>query len=87
MYYGDFVWDGKHCPGTHESIVSKELWDNGQRVWYTKGNRRTRHQKHWWAFRGLVSCGHWGCALVAEKKKGKYVYYHCTGNKGKCGEP
>ena len=26
-------------------------------------------------------------ALVAEKKKGKYVYYHCTGNKGKCPEP
>jgi hypothetical protein len=36
---------------------------------------------------GLVSCGHCGCALVAKKKKGKYVYYHCTGNKGKCQEP
>jgi len=34
-----------------------------------------------------VNCGHCGCALVAEKKKGKYVYYHCTGNKGKCPEP
>jgi hypothetical protein len=34
-----------------------------------------------------VNCGHCGCALVAEKKKGKYVYYHCTGNKGKCSEP
>ncbi len=22
--------------------------------------------------------------MVAEKKKGKYIYYHCTGNKGKC---
>jgi site-specific DNA recombinase len=31
--------------------------------------------------------GHCGCALVAERKKGKYVYYHCTGNKGKCPEP
>jgi site-specific DNA recombinase len=34
-----------------------------------------------------VNCGHCGCALVAEKKKGKHVYYHCTGNKGKCAEP
>jgi len=25
--------------------------------------------------------------LVGEKKKGKYVYYHCTGNKRKCPEP
>jgi hypothetical protein len=33
-----------------------------------------------------VNCGHCGCALVAEKKKGKHVYYR-TGNKGKCAEP
>ena len=51
-----------------------------------KGRRRTRHQKHEWAFRGLLTCGHCGCALTAEIKKGKYVYYHCTGNKGKCPE-
>ena len=25
--------------------------------------------------------------MVAEVKKGKYVYYHCTGYRGKCGEP
>jgi hypothetical protein len=25
--------------------------------------------------------------LVGELKKGKYVYYHCTGNRGKCPEP
>jgi site-specific DNA recombinase len=24
---------------------------------------------------------------VGELKKGKYVYYHCTGNRGKCPEP
>ena len=51
-----------------------------------KGRRRTRHQKHDWSFRGLLTCGHCGCALTAEIKKGKYVYYHCTENKGKCPE-
>jgi hypothetical protein len=25
--------------------------------------------------------------MVGELKKGRYVYYHCTGYKGKCGEP
>jgi hypothetical protein len=34
-----------------------------------------------------VHCGHCGCLLVGELKKGKYVYYHCTGNRGKCPEP
>src|SRR5262249_29202924 len=28
-----------------------------------------------------------GCLLVGELKKRKYVYYHCTGNRGKCPEP
>jgi len=28
-----------------------------------------------------------GCLLVGELKKGRYVYYHCTGNRGKCPEP
>ena len=37
----------------------------------------------------LRSCALWALrrALVGEKKKGKYVYYDCTGNKGKCPEP
>ncbi len=39
------------------------------------------------AFSGLVGCGHCGCAMVGEIKKGRYVYYHCTGYKGKCPEP
>ncbi|MBA3017244.1 zinc ribbon domain-containing protein [Patescibacteria group bacterium] len=51
-----------------------------------KGRRKTGQQKHNWAFQGLLSCGHCGCALVAEIKKKRYVYYHCTGNKGKCPE-
>lgn len=42
---------------------------------------------HDFAFTGLVRCGHCGCAMVGEIKKKKYVYYHCTGHKGKCGEP
>ncbi len=87
IYYGDFRWDGKTYEGSHTPLISKGLWHQVQEVMNRNGNRRTRHQKHWWAFQGLVSCGHCGCALVAEKKKGKYVYYHCTGNKGKCGEP
>jgi hypothetical protein len=37
--------------------------------------------KHGFAFTGLVNCGHCGCALVAEKKKGKYVYYHSQATK------
>ena len=27
------------------------------------------------------------CAITAEIKKGKYIYYHCTGNHGPCPKP
>jgi site-specific DNA recombinase len=46
-------------------------------------NKRT----HDFAFSGLITCGHCGCAIVGELKKGRHVYYHCTGYKGKCPEP
>ena len=49
-----------------------------------RGSKRTRRVKDQFAFSGLIACGHCGCALVGEMKKGRYMYYHCTGYKGKC---
>ncbi len=86
IYYGDFDWDGQTYKGIHEPLVSRELWEKVQEVLSDNGNHRARQQKHEWAFQGMVFCGHCGCALTAEKKKGRYVYYHCTGHKGKCPE-
>ncbi|MEI8011646.1 MAG: recombinase zinc beta ribbon domain-containing protein [Candidatus Omnitrophota bacterium] len=40
--------------------------------------------KKQFAYSGLMVCGKCGCAITAEIQKGKYVYYHCTGFKGKC---
>jgi hypothetical protein len=51
---------------------------------HAKKHRRAKHQ---FAFSGLIACGHCGCSLVGEIKKQRYVYYHCTGYKGRCGEP
>ena len=86
IYYGDFEWAGRRYRGNHQPIISKEFFDRVQEVLAEKGRRKTRQQKHHWAFQGLVSCGHCGCALTGEIKKGRYVYYHCTGHKGKCPE-
>jgi len=44
-----------------------------------------KYTKRSHAFAGLVACGRCGCALTAEIKKGRYVYYHCTGGRGRCG--
>jgi site-specific DNA recombinase len=34
---------------------------------------------------GLLTGARCGCKITAEKKKGKYIYYRCTGFKGACG--
>ena len=47
---------------------------------------RVRKAKQNFAFSRLIKCGHCGCALVGECKLGRYVYYHCSGYKGKCPE-
>jgi site-specific DNA recombinase len=86
IYYGDFIWTGKRYRGVHEPLITQDLFDCVQTVLTEKGQRRTGQQKHTWAFQGLISCGYCGCAFVAEIKKGRYVYDHYTGNKGKCPE-
>jgi len=39
----------------------------------THGKTNRHRIKHDFAFSGLVRCGHCGCTLVAEIKKGRYV--------------
>jgi hypothetical protein len=78
LYYGEFRWADKLYQGTHEPFISGELFDRVQVVMREKGRRKTGQQKHNRAFQGLLTCGHCGCALVAEIKKKQYIYYHCT---------
>ena len=87
LYYGEFMWDGELYEGTYDPIVSKELWLKVQRLSDRRSGLKKGRTKHDFAFRGLVRCGHCGCALTADIKKRRYVYYHCTGHKGNCGEP
>ena len=87
IYMGEFVWNGRDYMGSHEPIVSRELWDRVQAVLDGRKAKRHRRAKHDFAFSGLIECGHCGSSVVGEIKKERYVYYHCTGYRGKCGEP
>jgi site-specific DNA recombinase len=86
LYTGDFDWNGNTYPGIYEPLVTRECWMRVQELLDARAENRTRKVKHEFAYTGLVHCGHCGCILVGERKKGKYVYYHCTGNRGKCPE-
>ena len=85
IYSGDFDWKGKTYKGTYEPLVTRELWQWVQDALAGHRGTRIRKAKHDFPFSGLISCGHCGCALVGDIKKGKYVYYRCSGFKGKEG--
>jgi len=82
---GRFQWSGDWYEGKYEKIISLELWQKVQDVMKSRVNAKSSN-KHF-AFSGLVNCGKCGCAFTAQMKKGRYIYYHCTGNKGKHGDP
>jgi DNA invertase Pin-like site-specific DNA recombinase len=84
FYYGDFIWAGKQYHGTHPPIIDEELFDRVQAVISSK-NRPPRQSKHSFAYTGLMKCAKCGCSITAEIRKGRYVYYHCTFGKGRCG--
>jgi site-specific DNA recombinase len=86
-YSGEFEWKGTMYQGTYEALVSRDTWERVQDLLDARQESRHRKMIHDFTYSGLVRCGHCGCFLVGELKKGRYVYYHCTGNKGKCDEP
>jgi len=83
FYHGDFIWAGKQYHGKHPPIIDKSLFDRVQAVISNKN--RTRDSVHGFAYTGLMKYVERGCSVTAEIKKDRYIYYHCTFDKGKCG--
>jgi len=79
FYTGAFQWAGKMYQGSHEPIISCQLFEETQRALRTHINPHL-NRAHF-AFGNLMICGRCGAKITAERKKGKYVYYHCTGMK------
>jgi len=87
VYTGDFDWNGVTYKGTHEALVSRDTWERAQALFDKRVATRQHRIRRDFTYSGFVRCGHCGCLLVGELKKQRYVYYHCTGHRGKCGEP
>ena len=85
FYIGRFVWGGQTYQGTHPSLITPELYVQAQSI--LNGHNRPKYGKQDIAFRGMLTCAHDDCAVTGEIKKGRYVYYHCTGFRGKCALP
>ena len=86
IYYGEFTWKGKRYKGIHRPIITRELYDRVQEAFRDRHSGSKDRSKAF-TFSGLLTCARCQCAITAEIKKGKYVYYHCTQYRGKCEQP
>jgi site-specific DNA recombinase len=84
-YVGLFEWRGVTYRGNYEVFITQDLFDRVQSVF--TGFNKPKYRSVEIAFRGRMTCKHCGCAMTGERKKGKYVYYRCTGYHGKCPTP
>src|SRR3990167_7171549 len=83
FYIGTMVFNGIEYPHRYDRIISQDLYDKAQAV---RAGYRKKHFKFAglpYLYRGLFPCADCGCMMTPEKKKGKYVYYHCTQYRGK----
>ena len=84
FYCGIMVKDDQKYLGNHESIISKQLFDEAQVVLNKKTHIKAKTIP--FAFKGLLKCSQCSCALTASKKREKHVYYYCTNGKNICNE-
>lgn len=84
FYYGDFEFGGKIYKGTHEPLISKELFEKVRK-------QQVVPQKSKWGskdfpFRRFLTCASCGSTVVGEEKfkrlkngtDRRHVYYHCS---------
>ena len=82
FYMGQMLWKGSLYQGSYEPLVEENTWNRVQGL--LDSNMKPKETKHDFAYRGVLTCGHCGCTITAEIKKGRYIYYHCTNGRGKC---
>ena len=85
FYIGKFNWGGGTYQGTHEPLISPNVYTQVQAILHRPS--KSKYRKHDIAFRGLLTCAHDNCTVTGELIRDKYVYYRCSGGRGPCELP
>jgi len=83
FYYGEFVYAGQLYKGSHDPLISKELFDKVQAGLVSVPKMKPGTKE--FSFTKLIKCGQCGSGVTAEEKfkrlkdggVNRYVYYHC----------
>lgn len=81
FYRGYFHYSEKEYVGKHERFISDELAARVDRV---LGQRSHKHVENEFLYQGLITCEKCGCQVIADRKKGKYIYYTCSNSRRVC---
>lgn len=76
FYTGVFRYNGAIMQGVHTPLISNHLFEQVQHAF--KKDNKPLYRKHEFLLGNFFTCGDCGCSIVAEIKKEKYIYYHCT---------
>lgn len=87
LYCGMYRWNGELHKGSHEAIISVDLYEDIQRRLFPE-RYHDRSTTRFFPFRGTPVCGECGLKMTAEVKKG-HTYYRCTKSRGtdRCSQP
>lgn len=94
FYYGEYRFGGKVYKGSHEPLVTKELFDKVQQTLLVPPKSKPG-SKHF-AYKHLLRCASCGAAICGEEKFKKlkngqvnrHIYYHCSRQVNRdCKEP
>jgi len=81
-YIGKIPWKGEVFDGSHEPIVSRELFDQVRQVLASHGRSKERQRKHTHFLKGILSCSSCGRRLlynvVKNHAKDDFAYYVCA---------
>ena len=84
FYIGMFRLKGELFEGSHEPLISRDLFDRVQKIL----NHRSRAVQNPRKgdpcfFTGMIKCGSCGSGVTAQRQKGHH-YYNCTRHHGPC---
>lgn len=80
FYYGNFMWKGELKKGSHQPLVTKDLWDQVQRV--LDGRHFAHPKQNNYFFMRLLKCAKCNHFVTADVQKGNvYTKCKCKGNK------
>ncbi len=78
VYTGQVLWNKKTYPGQHEAIISKDLFEEAQKMTKEKVIKKKLNKEYLVA--GLIHCSDCGSRMNpshANKPKRRYYYYRC----------